>query len=666
MMNFLSRCICITTLLLAGTACSQAEVKLAGMFGDNMILQRETSAPVWGTSDPGESLTLTLEDQKIVVTAGADGKWKTAFQGLKPGAPFTLTVTGKSNTVTMNNVAVGDIWVCSGQSNMEYRLADKDEIALANYPGIRYYSVPNVAGIDAVTDLNASWQAATPATVGGFTAVGYYFAKNIHQELGIPIGLIRCGWSGMAIEPFIALEDLETVPGLKEKADTAVQKLKHLAADAEKFPLDVKAWQEKYGRVDADNKGFAAKWADPAFDDKDWTPTTVPGDWTKVGAPNGGVVWLRKTVQLPPEAAGKDFHLTPGIIHDTDTAYFNGEQIGTGGATSPYYWNEFRNYPVPGRLAKAGDNVIAIRVVSQKQKNYTLAPGSRLGLRVSDPKSVSDEWLAKVETEYPALPDGALAELPAPPTAKNEQTPSAIFNGMINPITSYGIKGALWYQGESSAGDPWAYRTLLPLLIKSWREHWNIGDFPFYIVQLPNYGVPPTGPGEGDLRWAQMREAELLTWQKVPNTGMSINIDIGVGGNLHPPDKKDVGYRLSLLALAHTYGRKIEYSGPIYDSMTVEGNKIRLKFTHLGGGLVAKDGPLRQFVICGADPKWYTGDAAIDGDTVVVSSPDVATPVAVRYAWAADPEGCNLYNKTGLPASPFRTDDWPLGSENKW
>jgi len=667
----LVRCTALTLLFLAIDPRLRAEVKLAGMFGDNMILQRESSAPIWGTADPGEKISLAIENQKLTATAKADGTWKAVFNGLKPGGSFKLTVAGKDNTITVNNVAVGDIWVCSGQSNMEYRLggggtAYNYEVATANYPDIRYFSVPNVAGLEPVADVKHAWQVATPATVGGFSAVGYFFVKKIHQELGVPIGLIRCGWSGMSIEPFIPLDVLESMPGPKERADLAVEALKRLPADAAKFPVDYNAWLEKYGRVDAGNKGIAAGWADPALDTKDWIPTSTPGDWSKVGAPNGGVVWARKTVHLPPEAAGKDFNLTPGVLHETDTAYFNGEQIGTGGMTPPYFWYDFRNYRVPGRLVKAGDNVIAIRVVSQRQKNYTFASASRLGLRVTDPTSISEEWLAKVETAYGPLPANALMELPVPPTAKNDQTPSAIFNGMINPITSYGIKGALWYQGESSAGKAWAYRTYLPLLIKGWREKWNLGNFPFYIVQLPNLGVAPKSPGEGDTRWAEMREAELMTWQTVPDTGMAVTLDIGDANNLHPPDKKDVGERLALHSLANTYGRETEASGPIYDSMTVAGNKIRLKFKHLGGGLAAKDGPLKQFIICGADKKWARGDASIDDDTVVVSSPDISAPVAVRYAWANEPEGCNLYNKAGLPASSFRTDDWPLSSQNNW
>jgi sialate O-acetylesterase len=370
---------------------------------------------------------------------------------------------------------------------------------------------------------------------------------------------------------------------------------------------------------------------------------------------------------LPAAVASHDFHLNLGAIPDTDTIYFNGEQVETGGMTPPYFWHEGRNVLVPGKLVKEGDNVIAIRVVTQKQRNWRFGDGAHLiQIKEVDPKSVSDEWLAKIESEYSPLPPDGYTSLPQPPSAKADNTCSAIYNGMINPLTSFGIKGVVWYQGESNGGNGWSYRTTFPLLIKSWREKWNIGDFPFYFVQLANYGAPQTTPDFGDGGWAQLREAQLMTWQKVPNTGMSVTIDIGDAVNIHPTDKKDVGTRLSLHALANTYGQKIEYSGPIYDSMTVEGNKIRLKFTHLGGGLVAKDGSLKQFAICGADKKGAWGNAAIDGDTVVVSSPDVATPVSVRYAWGANPEGCNLYNKAGLPASPFRTDDWPLGSQGRW
>jgi sialate O-acetylesterase len=653
-------------LALAASPLLHAEVKIAGFFRDNMVLQRDATAGVWGTADPGEMITLTLQGQTITATAGADRSWKTAFKNLKVGSGFDLTVAGKANSFTLHNVAVGDVWICSGQSNMEYYLRDKDEIAVANDPDVRFFGIYHLTSTKPETDLGGIWEAITPTTAPSCIAVGYYFAKNLRHELGVPIGLIQCTWGGMFIEPFIPLDAMDSVPGAKEKTDARLQYARDLPGLSQKYLADFKAWQDKYGRTDTENKGFAAKWADPDLDTKDWVSTTTPGDWSKIGAPNGGIVWVRKTIQLPPEAVGKDFRLSPGVISDFDTAYFNGKQIGTGGLEGPEFARHRRSYIVPGPLAKAGANVIAIRVVSEQQQNPVFGVNHDFGLRGVDSNSLTNDWLAKVEREFPPLPPDALAALPALPKLDPQPLPTLVYNAMVNPLTSYGIKGVIWYQGEANAGNGWAYRTYLPLLIKGWREHWGIGDFPFYIVQLSTYQDPPKEPGVADDHWGAVREAQLMAWQKVPNTGMAVTTDIGSGGDVHPRDKKDVGSRLALIALANTYGRKIEYSGPIYDSMAVEGNKIRLKFTHLGGRLVVKNSPLKLFAICGADQKWVWGDAVIDGDTVVVSSPAVATPVAVRYAWANNPQGCNLYNQAGLPASPFRTDDWPLGTEGQW
>ncbi len=671
-----------TTWILSGlllfTACAavKADVKPAKLIGDNMVLQREGSAPVWGTADPGETITVTLGDQKTTATADANGNWKAVFQGLKPNNGETMTIAGKSNTITVKNVAVGDVWICSGQSNMDYRLLDKDEIASANNPDLRYFNVANYAAAERQSDVRdgGPWVSASPSTAGTFSAVGYYFGKNIHAEIGVPIGLIGCAWSGSPIEPFVTQKSLDTVPGLAAKWDPLVAKLKTVIPDGEKAVADYKAWTEKYGRADTESKGFAAGWANPSLDTKDWITTDTPNDWSKTGvpkvgiAPHGGVVWVRKTFQCPDSAVGKDFTLNPGPISESATLYFNGEQIATGDlGTSPYYWNEARPFKIPGRLVKAGDNVVVFRIISQKQYNHAFDQRFHLNIPVVDPTAVTHDWLAKAETEYAALPQTTMAELPQAPSVKVGGLVQSTFNGTIAPLTSYGIKGVLWYQGETNAFmNPGAYYALLPQLIAGWRDEWNIGNFPFYIVQLANFGAPPTAPGQGSFGWAMVREDQLKTSQTVPNTGMATIVDIGEANNIHPLDKKDVGYRLSLQALANTYGKKIEPSGPIYDSMTVEGNKIRIKFTHLGGGLDARGGPLKQFVICGTDHKWAAGASTIDGDTILVSSPDVATPVAVRYAWADNPEGCNLYSKLGLPASPFRTDDFPTGFENKW
>ena len=652
---------------MVGLSCGtlRAEVKLSGLFGDNMVLQRDGDAPVWGTADAGETVTLLVQDQKQTATADGVGKWKATFHGLKAGTNLTLTVAGKSNTVTLHNVDVGEVWLCGGQSNMNYELRDADELAAANDPDLRCFFVPSGMSDSPGADVSGAWQMTTPKTAVAFPAVGYYFGKNLRQKLGVPVGLIRVSWNGMFIEPFIPADQFDAVPALKADLEKHLENSRDLSANIQKYTADMQAWLAKVGRADRENKGFAAKWADPALDTKDWIPTITPGDWSKIGAPNGGVVWVRKTVTLPPEAAGKDFHLVFPLVRDTDTTYFNGEKIGEGGAIGSHVGGERREYPVPGRLVKAGDNVIAVRVVCEQQVNPIFCEPGALNLPVPNNAANTNDWVAKVETEYPAL-TADQPPMPQPPFIDPRPMPGSIFNAMINPLTLFGIKGAIWYQGEANADNGWAYRTYLPMLIAGWREHWKIGDFPFYIVQLANFMEPPKGPGEGDIHWAQLREAQLLTWEKTAHTGMSVTIDIGETDNVHPANKKEVGYRLSLFALANDYGEKIEYSGPLYQGMTVEGGKVRLKFTHLGGGLVAKGGPLQQFIICGADKKWAAGDAVIDGDTVVVSSPDVPAPVAVRYAFANNPLGCNLYNKEGLPASPFRTDDWPMGMENTW
>jgi sialate O-acetylesterase len=640
----------------AGVGHSSAALKLAGIFGDNVVIQRGDSIPVWGAAQAGEVVTLVLGDKKATATAGADGKWIATFQGLSATDKTTLTVTGKSETVTLQNVAIGDVWVCSGQSNMEYHLEDRDEIAAANRPGLRYFRIPHTTAREPLKELNGHWDVATPKTAINYSAVAYYFAKNVNIETGVPIGLICAYWSGSNLQPWSPLESLQDLPNFNGELKGGIDLYWHLDADAEKFWSDYQAWQQKNGRTDPGNKGLANGWATANFNDNDWTTTATPGDWTNLGLPNGGIVWIRKIFSLRADAAGKDLSFATAI-NDLDTVYCNGEEVGMGNTQKPYFWNETQKITIPGRLVKAGPNLIAIRILRQKPKGATLQAIQNMGLSWDDAVPLNNDWKVKAEAEFSPLSPDALAALPYPPFIHPEQVPTVMYNAMIAPIAPFRIKGVLWYQGEFNAWDAVHYRAYLTGLIKGWRAHWAEGDFPFYIVQLPNISPPPTGPGEGPTEWAALRESQLQTWQSVPNTGIAVTIDVGDANNIHPGDKKDVGYRLSRPALALTYGKQIEYSGPLYDSMAVEGNKIRLKFTHLGGGLVSKDGgPLKQFVIAGSDKKWAWGDAVIDGDTVVVSSPAVSIPVAVRYAWANNPAGCNLSNKAGLMATPFRTD----------
>lgn len=646
----------------------RGEVRLARVFGDHMVLQRSSKASIWGTASSGEQITLRLSDgdATVTTTARADGRWIATFDGLQPGGPFVLTVTGKTDSLVVNDVLVGDVWICSGQSNMEYQLKDADELAEPPDPQLRQLLVPKNWSLDPETEIKvpAPWVSASPATRATFTAVGYYFGKKLRRELGVPIGLIHTSWGGTAAELWMPVEVFDSIPQLRDKIGNSLSEARNLDRDAAKFAGDYSAWERRYGPIDPGNKGFAAGWANPEFDAADWKTISTPGDWTDLQVPNGGAIWIRRTISISSELAGKDLRINLDSTSGFDTTYFNGEQIGQGGTTPPYFWGNGRSYVIPGRLVKAGKNLLAVRVVTQSAKNRAFGFANRLNNKIS--AADQSPWTAKVETAFAPLAADAAAAEPHPPTANPGTSPTVLFNGMVSPLLPYGIKGAIWYQGEANAGRGFNYRTVFPALIGSWRKKWGIGDFPFYFVQLANLGTTPLDPNE-PVGWAEVRESQLVTWQSTKNTGMAVTIDIGDAHNIHPADKRDVGDRLALFALAQDYGKRLEYSGPVYSSMKVEGSKIRLSFTHTGAGLTVKDGgPLKMFAIAGQNGKFFWADAALDGNQVVVSSKNVPSPVAVRYAWFSNPEGANLFNRDGLPATPFRTDTWATQTANIW
>lgn len=485
-----------------------ADVKLPAVLSDGMVLQRGMTVPVWGTAEPGEKVTVTFQDQQLSTRTGPAGRWRVNLKPLDPGGPFTMTVGG-SNTITVQNVLVGDVWVCSGQSNMAWplqRSADAERhIAEANHPNIRLFGVKNVVAEEPLTDTEGTWQACTPDTARGFSAVGYFFGRALHRELGVPIGLIGTHWGGTPAEAWTSRPRLESNPAF----EPLLQRWDTILAN---YPKAKRDFDRRLAR------------------------------------------WERAARRARAEGA-----------------------------------------QVPGR--------------------------------------------------------------PRPPTGPDSPwRPASLFNGMIAPLIPYAIKGAIWYQGESNAGRAYQYRKLFPAMIRSWRKAWGQGRFPFLFVQLANFRAVKEEPADSD--WAELREAQLRTLF-LPRTAMAVIIDIGEADDIHPRNKLDVGKRLALAALGKAYGEDVVYSGPIYESMTIEGSKIRLDFAHVGGGLVAKGGePLKGFAIAGHDGKFVWADAKIEGDTVVVWSDHVPRPVAVRYAWADNPV-CNLYNAEGLPASPFRTDKWP-------
>jgi sialate O-acetylesterase len=638
-----------------------ANVKLPSVFTDHLVLQRDLPAPVWGWADPGEKVTVEFAGQTKTATADANGKWELKLDALGASEESrTLTVRG-NNTIALSDVLVGEVWICSGQSNMSFAVhdaldADK-EIAAANYPHIRLFTASYSPQFQPQVDVKGQWSICSSQTAPGFSAVAYFFGRELNRELKIPVGLIHTSVGGTPVEAWTSQEALDTVPEAKAAAEKEIAAVLSQPEDSKRFVADRAAWQAKYNVAPPKNAGVEQGWESPNFDASGWQKATLPATWEHLGFKTGGAFWIRRDFDIPESDAGKPFHFSMNtIIADYDTAYFNGHEIGSTGDIPPHFNEARHDFNVPANIVKAGRNVLALRIVSANPK---LAIGQwpyHLAIPAADPHAPTNEWLVKQESAFPALTNEALKEQPKPSNAEIRTMSTGLFNGMIAPLIPYAIRGAIWYQGENNAGRGEQYRTLLPLMIRDWRSRWGEGDFAFDIVQLVNYQPPPKTANEAS-GWALLREAEDLTARTTANCGMSVGIDIGEDDNIHPKDKQDVGKRLAAVALVKTYNRPGEFLSPEFASFAVEGDAIRVKFSHIGGGLVAKGGgPLQRFAIAGDDSKFVWADAKIDGDSVLVSSPEVPQPVAVRYAWANNPTGANLYNKEGLPAAPFRTD----------
>jgi sialate O-acetylesterase len=496
-----------------------AAVTPASLVRDHMVLQQGMAVPIWGTADAGEQVTVAFAGQSHTSTAAADGRWQVKLDPLAANASAAeMTISG-SNRVVIQDVLVGEVWICSGQSNMSWGLIEardaQQEIAAANYPQIRHFGV-RLNYQDFPQDAVAGeWQVCGPGTAAYFSAVAYFFGRDLHRDLHVPIGLVHASSGGSYAEAWTSRPLLLAEPDFRPIIDRHNARLLKWGHEMETFTRSLSAWQPE-----ADKAAAAGS-------------------------------------QPPP------FPLTTALAHN----------------------------PLP-------------------------------------------EW----------------------------DMASTLYNGMIAPLAPCAMRGVIWYQGESNAERAWQYRKLLPALIQDWRRLWGQGDFPFLIVQLCNHHQAPTEPGESN--WAELREAQLQALT-LANTAVTINIDLGEANNIHPRNKQDVGNRLSLAARRLVYGQNVVADSPLYESVKFDGGQAIVQFRHVSGGLVAKGGPLRQFAIAGADKKFVWADAKLEGNRVIVSSPNVSEPVAVRYAWADNPEGANLYNAEGLPAAPFRTDDWPTATRER-
>ena len=635
----------------------RAEVRLPSIIGDNMVLQRGVKVRIWGKANAGERITVTFDRKSVNTVADAQGRWQVWLGPLKAGGPSELTIKG-DNVLTIKNVLVGEVWICSGQSNMEWALVNTvdgaEAVAQANYPEIRLFTVEHNTATSALEDVQGRWVVTTPEDAGSFSAVGYFFGREIYQQVKVPIGLINTSWGGTPAEAWTALEALRSSPELKPILDRYESSLNAGPQTKQAYERALAEWEEKNLYLDSENKGEAQGYADPATSTVDWSKMDLPKQFETAGLLIDGVVWFRKVVDVPATWAGRDLVLNLTAIDDYDITYFNGKKIGSTGRETPNSYMVPRKYVVPGSLVRSGQNVIAVRVFDRAGEGG-FGRGGEMSLRGAGGEEISlrGDWSYKVELALePKRPDWG--SRPEPVGASNQNSPGVLYNAMLAPLVPFSIRGAIWYQGESNAGRAYQYRTLFPTMIRNWRSVWGY-DFPFYFVQLPNWRARQDQPGESD--WAELREAQAMTLRE-PHTGMAITIDVGDGDDLHPRNKLDVGRRLATLALANVYGKEIIPSGPLFDRFKVEGNKVRISFKY-GQGLKTSDGgPVKGFAIAGADRRFVWAEARIEGDTVVVSTPGIQKPVAVRYGWADNPL-VNLYNKAGLPASPFRTDDWP-------
>ena len=666
------------------TNCAWADIKLPAIISDHMVLEKAAKVQIWGSADPGEEVTVSLNGIAATAKADAAGKWMLALnlKDSTPG-PFEMTLAGK-NKLTVSDVVVGEVWVASGQSNMEFILKNaigvETEMAQPSNPLLRQFAVKMNATSERMDDVQGKWVAASPKTIENFTAVGYFFAKMLQKELSVPVGLIHTSVGGTPSEAWTSAEALDAVPDLKAKSERLWAAVKDAPENKKAFIDSIGAWTKENGREDKPCADVAA-YAGSDLSSGGWVAVKLPGEVTAPGLPQAGAVWLRKEINIP-SAPTENFPLSLPI-DGFDSVYWNGKLLKQTSIQNFDGLGSIRRkgpFDVAPKDVKVGKNILAIRLY--EPISPAIFPANTGGPRAGSGGSISlaGEWLAKTEYQFPSLPAKKTAVAPRPPENPPglNSVASFLFNGMVHPIIPYAIRGVIWYQGESNTSRAYQYRTTFPLLISDWRKQWKQGDFPFYFCQLPNYRPKASMPGESYL--AELREAQSLAL-KLPNTGQAVTIDVGEADNLHPRNKKDVGERLALIALAKDYGKSLPFSGPVYDSMKVESSKAILSFLHTEGGLTAKPLPetdivnsltnktaplvrnspnsqLEGFAICGEDRKWVWADAKIDGNNVIVWSDKVPSPTAVRYAWAHNPT-FNLTNGAGLPASPFRTDDFP-------
>lgn len=617
-----------------------AKVTLPKIFSDNMVLQRETVIHVWGWANAGEKITVNLNKQTVSVITDSNGKWFVKLKSEKANTNLTLKISGE-NTVEIKNVAVGEVWLCSGQSNMEWTVGQsmnaEQELATANNPNIRHIKISKTINGIPQREVNSDgWKVSNPANTKDFSGIGYFFARNIYRELKVPIGLINSSWGGTNIETWISREGFESSNEFKEM----IAKMPKLDLDTlskRKVELKTKEVEAIQG-VKLDSFDVEA-FKNELLDDSKLPTLNLPEIWEKQSLGEfDGVVWLRKIITLTAEQSQKSAILDLAKIDDNDITFVNGVEVG-----KTNQWDARRTYKIPNGVVKEGKNLIVVKVTDTGGGGGLWGDAADLKLVLGDENvSLAGSWKFQVESILSKTNENAF--------------PSLTYNAMINPLIPYAFRGVLWYQGESNAGRAYQYRTVFPLLINDWRKKWG-NEFPFYFVQLATYST--AGNSNEGSGWAELREAQAMTL-KVSKTGMAVTTDVGNPKDIHPTNKQEVGKRLAAIALNRIYKKRMALISPTFKSMKIVGNKAIISFENVGSGLMTpdKDGVVRGFEIAGSNQVFYSATAQIQGKTVVVSSEKVVSPVAVRFGWIGDASANNLFNQDGFPAVPFRTDDW--------
>ena len=637
--------------LIIFTCCLQsinAQVSLPQILRDSVVLQRNAPIKIWGWASSGEKITVTFNENVRKTTTSNKGVWEVEFPKMNAGGPFMMKIAG-INEINLVDILIGDVWLCAGQSNMEHQLYRHDityanEIQNAQYPEIRHFKVPRGTNLNGPNEnLNGgNWEVAIPKEIPNFSVVAYFFAKKLYEKYNVPIGLINASVGGTPIEAWTSEQgfsgNAKILKTITKNKDTAYI---NSLIENDRISKDqiVKTIKDK-------GLTGSIKWYDVNYKPTNWRRINIPGYWEDQGIRDlNGTVWYRKEIDVPKTMVGKNAKIFLGRIVDADQLFINGKEIGN----TTYQYPQ-RRYTIPKNVLHTGKNIVVIKVTNYNGKGGFVTDKPYALIAENDTIDLKGYWKYKVGEVFEPKETSSNAESPI--NAQNE--PTALYNAMVAPYTQLPIKGILWYQGESNSGEPKKYAGLLTGLIKDWRNQFNQPNLPFIYAQLPNFMDVNYLPEESN--WAEFR-ASQLAGLNLKNTAMTVNIDLGEWNDIHPENKKDVGERMALAGQKLAYGEDLVYSGPIYNSFEIKDNKIKISFIHVGSGLISKDGePLSQFAIAGEDKKFKWANAKIVDNKIVVWNDAITNPKYVRYAWADNPDNPNLYNKEGLPASPFTTE----------